>query len=195
MAQDQNEKPTVASYADHEVITPPNRLQKAVAIAKPAGFDPIARAEEALGNLASEFSGWMDQECEQLDEARQKVKAEGFTQATRDSLFRAAHDIKGEAATFGFPLVAPPAESLCRLIEHTPDMARIPLELVDQHVDTIRAIVREGARSDIEDVARALTRRLRDVTDEFLRHENRDRPDVLKIVMAPSLVPGGGRSD
>jgi HPt (histidine-containing phosphotransfer) domain-containing protein len=195
MAQDKNETPTVASYADHEVITPPNRLQKAVAIAKPAGFDPIARAEEALGNLASEFSGWMDQECEQLDEARQKVKAEGFTQATRDPLFRAAHDIKGEAATFGFPLVAPPAESLCRLIEHTPDMARIPLELVDQHVDTIRAIVREGARSDIEDVARALTRRLRDVTDEFLRHENRDRPDVLKIVMAPSLVPGGGRSD
>jgi HPt (histidine-containing phosphotransfer) domain-containing protein len=195
MAQDKNETPTVASYADHEVITPPNRLQKAVAIAKPAGFDPIARAEEALGNLASEFSGWMDQECEQLDEARQKVKAEGFAQATRDSLFRAAHDIKGEAATFGFPLVAPPAESLCRLIEHTPDMARIPLELVDQHVDTIRAIVREGARSDIEDVARALTRRLRDVTDEFLRHENRDRPDVLKIVMAPSLVPGGGRSD
>jgi len=190
MAQDQNEKPTVASYADHEVITPPNRLQKAVAIAKPAGFDPIARAEEALGNLASEFSGWMNQECEQLDEARQKVKAEGFAEETRDTLFRAAHDIKGEAATFGFPLVAPPAESLCRLIEHTPDMARIPLELVDQHVDAIRAIIREGARPDIEDVAWALTRRLRDVTDEFLRHENRDRPDVLKIVMAPSLVPG-----
>ena len=180
----------MASYADHEVITPPNRLQKAVAIAKPAGFDPIARAEEALGNLASEFSGWMNQECEQLDEARQKVKAEGFAEETRDTLFRAAHDIKGEAATFGFPLVAPPAESLCRLIEHTPDMARIPLELVDQHVDAIRAIIREGARPDIEDVAWALTRRLRDVTDEFLRHENRDRPDVLKIVMAPSLVPG-----
>lgn len=191
MAQDQNEKPTVASYADHEVITPPNRLQKAVAIAKPAGFDPIARAEEALGNLASEFSGWMNQECEQLDEARQKVKAEGFAEETRDTLFRAAHDIKGEAATFGYPLVAPPAESLCRLIEHTPDMAQIPLELVDQHVDAIRAIIRESARPDIEDVARALTRRLRDVTDEFLRHENRDRPDVLKIVMAPSLVPGG----
>src|SRR5215467_4351647 len=190
MAQDQNETPTVASYADHEVITPPNRLQKAVAIAKPAGFDPIARAEEALGNLASEFSGWMNQGCEQLDEARQKVKAEGFAEETRDTLFRAAHDIKGEAATFGFPLVAPPAESLCRLIEHTPDMARIPLELVDQHVDAIRAIIREGARPDIEDVALALTRRLRDVTDEFLRHENRDRPDVLKIVMAPSLVPG-----
>jgi len=191
MAQDRNDTPAVATYEDHEVITPPNRLQKAVAMSKPAGFDPVARAEEALGNLASEFSGWMNEECEQLDEVRQKVKAEGFAQETRDALFRAAHDIKGEAATFGFPLAATPADSLCRLIEHTPDMARIPVELVDQHVDAIRAIVREGARPDIADVAHALTRRLREVTDEFLRHENRDRPDVLKIIAAPSLVPGG----
>jgi HPt (histidine-containing phosphotransfer) domain-containing protein len=191
MAQDKTDSPTVAAYEDHEVITPPNRLKKAVAMTKPAGFDPVARAEEALGNLASEFPGWMNQECEQLDEVRQKVKAEGFAEETRDTLFRAAHDIKGEAATFGFPLAAPPADSLCRLIEHTPDMARIPMELVDQHVDAIRAIVREGARPDIADVAHALTRRLREVTDEFLRHENRDRPDVLNIIAAPSLVPSG----
>jgi HPt (histidine-containing phosphotransfer) domain-containing protein len=194
MAQDRNDRPTVATYADHEVIVPPNRLKKAVAVAKPAGFDPVAQAEEALDGLASEFADWMDRECAKLDEARQLVKTEGFAEETRSALFRCAHDIKGEAATFGFPLVAPPADSLCRLIEHTPDMARIPLELVDQHVDAIRAIVRENARTDIEEVAWALTRRLREVADEFLQHENRDRPEILKIVMAPSLVPGG-RSD
>ena len=191
MAQDRNDRPTVATYADHEVIVPPNRLKKAVAVAKPAGFDPVARAEEALGNLAGDFAQWMDGECSKLDEARQRVKTEGFAEETRDVLFRCAHDIKGEAATFGFPLVAPPADSLCRLIEHTPDMTQIPLELVDQHVDAIRAIVRENSRTDIEQVAWNLTRRLREVTDEFLRHENRDRPEILKIVMAPSLVPGG----
>jgi HPt (histidine-containing phosphotransfer) domain-containing protein len=194
MAQDRNDRPTVATYADHEVIVPPNRLKKAVAVAKPAGFDPVARAEEALGKIADEFAEWMDQECTKLDEARQRVKMEGFAEETRDVLFRCAHDIKGEAATFGFPLVASPADSLCRLIEHTPDMAQIPLELVDQHVDAIRAVVRENARTDIEQVAWNLTRRLRDVTDEFLRHENRDRPEILKIIMSPSLVPGA-RSD
>jgi HPt (histidine-containing phosphotransfer) domain-containing protein len=190
MAQDKNDTPTVATYTDHEVIVPPNRLQKAVALAKPAGFDPVASAEKALGNLAGEFSGWMNQECEQLDAARQQVKEKGFAEEIRDKLFRAAHDIKGEAATFGFPLAAPPADSLCRLIEHTPDTARIPLELIDQHVDAIRAIVREVARPDIAEIARALTQKLREVTDEFLRHANRDRPEVLKIVMAPSLAPG-----
>ena len=191
MSQDRNDRATVATYPDHEVIVPPNRLQKAITVAKPTGFDPVARAEEALGNLAGEFIDWMDQESTRLDEARQLVKAEGFAEETRDALFRCAHDIKGEAATFGFPLVAPPADSLCRLIEHTPDLTQIPLELVDQHVDAIRAIVRENSRTDIEEVAWNLTRRLREVTDEFLRHENRDRPEILKIVMAPSLVPGG----
>jgi len=194
MAQDRNDRPTVATYADHEVIVPPNRLKKAVAVSKPAGFDPVAQAEEALQGLASEFADWMERECAKLDDARQRVRTEGFAEETRDTLFRCAHDIKGEAATFDFPLVEPPADSLCRLIEHTPDMTRIPLELVDQHVDAIRAIVRENARTDIEEVARTLTRRLRDVTDEFLRHENRDRPEILKIVMAPSLVPSD-RSD
>ena len=191
MSQDRNDRATVATYPDHEVIVPPNRLQKAITVAKPTGFDPVARAEEALGNLAGEFADWMDRECTKLDEARQLVKAEGFAEETRDALFRCAHDIKGEAATFGFPLVAPPADSLCRLIEHTPDMAQIPLGLIDQHVDAIRAIVRENARADIEEVAWNLTRRLREVTDEFLRRENRDRPEILKIVMSPSLVPGG----
>src|SRR3954464_5440512 len=194
MSQDRNDRATVARYPDHEVIVPPNRLKKAVAVAKSTDFDPVARAEEALGSLAGEFADWMDGECVKLDEARQLVKAEGIKEETRDTLFRCAHDIKGEAATFGFPLVAPPADSLCRLIEHTPDRARIPLELVDQHVDAIRAIVRENARTDIEEIAWTLTRRLREVTDEFLRNENRDRPEILKIVMAPSLVPSG-RSD
>ena len=123
MSQDRNDRATVATYPDHEVIVPPNRLQKAITVAKPTGFDPVARAEEALGNLAGEFADWMDRECTKLDEARQLVKAEGFAEETRDALFRCAHDIKGEAATFGFPLVAPPANSLCRLIEHTPDIA------------------------------------------------------------------------
>jgi len=105
-------------------------------------------------------------------------------------LFNAAHDIKGEAATFGFPAVAPLAESLCRLIEYTPDLDRIPMTLIDQHVDAIRAIIREGARVDVAEIADALTRRLREVADEFLRHENRNRPDVLEEILAPPLAPG-----
>lgn len=185
------EKPSVSTFADHEIIHPPNKLRKAIkrASEKEAAEDPVANAEKALAQISSEFSGWMDSECARLDAARQQIKAEGFTKVTREALFLAAHDIKGQAATFGYPEVASPADSLCRLIEHTPETTHIPLSLVDQHVDTVRAIIREGVRAGRARTADALTRKLRTVTDEFLAHENRDRPDVLEGILAPPLAP------
>jgi HPt (histidine-containing phosphotransfer) domain-containing protein len=151
--------------------------------------DPVGRAEAALQLLSSEFGTWMNAECERLESARQDVKYRGFDRKTHDALFRAAHDIKGEAATFGYPAVGLAAESLCRLIEHTPEMSRIPLALVEQHVDAIRAIAREHARPDLAAIAGVLTQRLRDVTDDFLRTENSDRPDYLESIFAPPLAP------
>ena len=189
MSQAKPPKPSVTTYADHEVITPPNSLRAKVSRVKDAA-DPVARAEAALAQLSGEFSTWMDEECEQLDKARREVKAKGFSTETQQALFRAAHDIKGEAATFGFPWVAALADSLCRLIEHTPEAARIPFTLVDQHVDAVRAVVRESGRPDIATVAEALTRRLREVTEEFLARENRDRPDYLDDILAPPIARG-----
>jgi chemotaxis protein histidine kinase CheA len=191
MPHNKKEKPSVATFADHEIIHPPNKLRKAIKTvsAKEAAEDPVANAEKALAQLSSEFSGWMDSECERLDAARRQIKAEGFSKAAREALFLAAHDIKGQAATFGYPEVASSADSLCRLIEHSPETTRIPLSLVDQHVDAVRAIVREGIRDGRARTADALTTKLRKVTDEFLAHENRDRPDVLEGILSPPLAP------
>jgi hypothetical protein len=85
--------------------------------------------------------------------------------------------------------VAPVADSLCRLIEHTPDVPRLPLRLVDQHVDAMRAIVHRNTRGDVGRYASELAEKLRHVTDEFLLHENRDRPDALDSILSPSLAP------
>ena len=191
MSRHKDDAPSVATYADYEVITPPHELRKVLAPAGDVIDDPVGRAEAALAELSSEFSGWMESECDRLEAARQDVKRYGFTQKSHEVLFRAAHDIKGEAGTFGYPAVAGIANSLCRLIEHTPDMQRIPLPLVDQHVDAVRAVVREYGRPDLLDAATALTRRLREVTDEFLKTENSFRPDYLENIFAPPLVPGG----
>lgn len=189
MVKNKNDTPTVTTYADYELIMPANRLRGAVSEAADGSDDPVARAEAALSQLTGEFSNWMDAECERLASARDAVRKAGFTAATREKLFHAAHDIKGEAATFGFPAVADTADSLCRLIEYSPDLARVPIELVDQHVDAVRAIIREYARDDVEEVSRALTAKLRAVTDEFLLSENKDRPDYIEMIRGPGLVP------
>lgn len=183
-------KPSVATYADHEIISPPHRLRRVLSAAGSPANDPVARAEQALALLSGEFAAWMEEEGERLDQARNAVKTAGFTGGTREALFFAAHDIRGDAETLGYPGLTIPAESLCRLIEHTRDMRRIPIALVDQHVDAIRAIIREGNRPDAEQTVAVLTRRLRDVTDEFLARENRDRPDELADILSPPVAPG-----
>ena len=181
----------VATYGDHEVITLENKLRHTISTDPPAPGeeDPVTRAEKALADLSGEFAGWMESECARLDKARHAVLEGGFTHANKEVLFHAAHDIKGEAATFGFPAVASAADSLCRLIELTPDATHIPLTLVAQHVDAVRAIYREYARSDAKDLAAQLTHRLREVTDDFLLRENQSRPDVLEQIRGPSIVP------
>ena len=130
----------------------------------------------------------MDSECERLDGARRDILRGGFTDANKEALFRAAHDIKGEAATFGYPAVSSAAESLGRLIEHAPDPDRIPSALIEQRVNAVRAIYREYGHSDAQKLATALTKRLRDVADDFLIKENRDRPDVLKQLVRRSFL-------
>jgi HPt (histidine-containing phosphotransfer) domain-containing protein len=190
MSKRDDEAPAVTAYRDHEVITPPHKLRKAVA--KPSAMidDPIARAEQALAQLSSEFSTWMDTECERLDEARRAVATSGFNAKTREALFHAAHDMKGQAATLGYPAVEGVAESLCRLIEHSPALDRVPIALIDQHVDAVRAIIREHEQPHANELATRLTKTLRAVSEEFLRRENAHRPDYLDDILGPSLAPG-----
>src|SRR5436190_5338165 len=191
MANGKRSKPDIATYGDHEIITPDTaKLRKTLRPALPGEPDPVARAEAALAAISGDFSNWMQDECARLDAARRKVREMGLSTTTRQEMFLAAHDLKGDSATLGYPEVYAAAESLCRLLEHTPDLTKIPLAIVDQHVDAVRAIVREHDRADVALIAAALTGKLRAVTDEFLLKENQHRPDVLKIIQSPKLVPG-----
>ena len=191
MASEKPSKPDVVTYGDHEFITPDTRkLRKTLRPALPGEADPVARAEEALAAISGDFSQWMQDECARLDAARRKVKDQGLSKQTRQELFLAAHDVKGDSGTFGYPEVGAAADSLCRLLEHTPDLTKIPLAIVDQHVDAVRAIVREHTRADITEIAAALTGKLRTVTDEFLIRENRHRPDVIRTIQRPTPVTG-----
>ncbi|ARQ01271.1 Hpt domain-containing protein [Pseudorhodoplanes sinuspersici] len=186
-----NDRPGVLTFADHEIIKPVNTLAKAIARVSLPDDDPVARAEAAMEQLSSEFADWMVKECDRLDAARASIRQHGFNKATTAELFHSAHDLKGDAATFGYPLTTPVANSLCMLLEHSPKHDRIPLLLIDQHVDAVRAIVREYGRPDIEQVAGALTMRLTEVAQDFLIRENRHRPGYLDgLFDAPRAAVG-----
>jgi chemotaxis protein histidine kinase CheA len=180
----------VETFEAHQVITQPNPLRKFVRRVDEKDLDdPIARAEEALAGLSGEFQGWMTEECARLAKAFSEIERHGFDPRLREELFRAAHDIKGGATTFGYPKAAIAAESLCRILEHAPDVNNVPANLIAHHVHAIQAIVREQPAGRAKETAGELSYRLRKIADEFLIDANRDRPEHLEAVMAPSIVP------
>src|SRR3981081_2213422 len=104
MANDKAGTLEIKTFADHHVITQPNPLRKVLRrVADKDLDDPVARAEKALAGLSGEFKNWMTIEADRLSAAHAAILSGGFTNATREELFRAAHDIKGDAAPFGFP--------------------------------------------------------------------------------------------
>jgi chemotaxis protein histidine kinase CheA len=190
MSRDKTMAPKIEAFADHHVITPKHTLRRAIRrVENRETDDPVARAEQALAGLSGEFKNWMRIECDRLTAAHDGILREGFTAQTRNELFRAAHDIKGDAATFGFPTAGAAAESLCRIIEHAPSLDLVPADLIKHHIDAIQAIVREHNTIETAGVAQALSHKLRHVADEYLMHVNRDRPDHLEAIASPGIVP------
>ena len=186
------EKPAdikVKTFATHHVITQPNPLRKVLRRVEERDLDdPVARAEQALAGLSGEFKNWMEIETDRLADAHAAILRDGFTNFTREELFRAAHDIKGDAATFGFPSAGAAAESLCRIIEHAPDLDEVPSNLIAHHINAIQAIVRERTTPDTASMASELSRQLRGIADEYLALANRDRPEHLEAILAPGIV-------
>jgi chemotaxis protein histidine kinase CheA len=190
MAQNKRGDIEVKTYATHHVIVQPNPLRKVLRrVPDDDRDDPVARAEKALEGLAREFKNWMAIEADRLSAAWDAIRSDGFNDATRGELFRAAHDIKGDAATFGFPSAGAAANSLCRIIEHAPELEKVPSDLIMHHINAVQAIVRQRTKLDTTAMANELSRQLRGVTDEFLTRANRDRPEHLEAILAPSIVP------
>ena len=181
----------IKAFADHHVITQPNPLSSVLRRVGGKNLDdPVARAEKALAGLSGQFNNWMSIEADRLSAAHATILRLGFTDETCEELFRAAHDIKGDAATFGYPSAGAAADSLCRIIEHAPELEGVPSNLIAHHINAIQAIVRERTRLDTVSMAGELSRELRGVADEYLTQANRDRPEHLEAILAPSIAPG-----
>ncbi|MGH6828673.1 MAG: Hpt domain-containing protein [Rhizomicrobium sp.] len=137
-----------------ELFMPPNLLKAKVGA---GGFSPaaIARAETAMATLKDNFESWMQADVRRLDVAHGLYAEKSDARTLRD-LLRAAHDLKGQAGTFDYPLIARVAGSLCNLIQDLAPGRELSRALVDAHVNAIQAIYRDGAVEATTDVALAL---------------------------------------
>src|SRR3954453_15156512 len=114
-----------------ELFMPPNMLKAKVGSGS-SGPDmaAIKRAEGAMEDLKGEFSDWIAHDVQALTAACARYAANPDTDA-RNALLRGAHDIKGQAPTYNYPLIARVAASLSRMIGELPPAFALPLNLID----------------------------------------------------------------
>ena len=144
-----------------QVIRPPNMLRAKVG----GGFgginaDAIAKAEEALKAMSSQFGQWLQDEITKLDAAQAAIRAEGYNAQTAEALYFRAHDLKGLGATYQYPLVTRLAGSLCKLMDDPIRRLEAPMMLIDAHIDAIRAVVRDQIQTDDHPTGRVLSETL-----------------------------------
>jgi len=143
-----------------ELFMPPNILKAKVG-GNFAGIDVAAmrRAEAALETLKANFTDYVGADVRHLEDSRDRFVAQRDT-CGLEAVYRASHDIRGQAASFGYPLVARVAASLCHLIEAAKRPGDLPLALLEAHVTTIRVIFRDRIKAGANLVAEELSREL-----------------------------------
>ena len=144
-----------------QMIQVPNTLRLKVG-GRFGAIDPsaIAKAEAALKSLSGNFAQWLQDEVVKLEGARSRVKSEGATTETMESLYLRAHDLKGLGATYEFPLITRIAGSLCKLIDDREKRLEAPMLLIDAHIDGIKAAIRDDIRTDQHPVGQVLIHEL-----------------------------------
>lgn len=145
-----------------QVIIPPNTLKAKVGSSSgKISLDPdvLKRAEKAMDDLKCEFSDWLAQDIAALSTAH-AVFAKNPTPVSAGHLFRAAHDLKGQATTFEYPLIARVAASLAKLMDGMQSWDAAPLPLVSAHIDAVTVIHRERIKDISNRIALVLAEEL-----------------------------------
>ncbi len=117
--------------------------------------DLIKRGEEAMQGLSENFDAWMQDELVRLLDARRNAVDDGLTDVALEALHVVAHDLKGSSSTYGYPLAARVAGTLSKLTEKVVDQDP-SLDLINAHVDAIRAIIQGGIKQADDPVGKEI---------------------------------------
>jgi chemotaxis protein histidine kinase CheA len=158
-----------------EVIIPPNLLKAKIG-GTIAGPDTAAikRAEAAVEGLKEEFADWIAKDIERLNRSFGAFVIRQNAANTGD-LFRAAHDLKGQATTFEYPLIARVAGSLSKLMDTLASHDAAPMPLVEAHLNAIHVIHRDKIKDISNLMALTLVEELEGRVTKALAHTTQKR--------------------
>ncbi|NQW11984.1 MAG: hypothetical protein HQ481_19135 [Alphaproteobacteria bacterium] len=152
-----------------EFVDNPNPLKDKVKIKH--GADPkemIAKADEAVKKLGGEFEKLFTDNIRQLTSAIAEVKLGGERQKAGVSVLRRVlHDLRGQAGTFGYPLVSQVGDSACKFIDLSDDLGNTEIDVLVMHIDALKAVNQSKITGDGGPIGQELMSGLRKVIQKY----------------------------
>ncbi len=152
-----------------EFIENPNPLRKKVKVEH--GVDPkgmIDRANKKVAELSGEFEDIFAESILALGTTMKTLRSGAEDEdATLAALRRLLHDLRGQAGTFGYPLVSQVGDSACKFIDLSEDFGVTEIEVIGMHIDALKAISQAKIKGDGGPVGAELMTGLRKVITKY----------------------------
>lgn len=99
----------------------------------------LARAEALIDTLKEDFLIWLTVELKAIQSIQDRWKQNGVDETGCAYILRTLHDLKAQAATFGYPVIGHLSASLQDHLNETPRESTTFSALVDIHINAIRS--------------------------------------------------------
>ena len=131
----------------------------------------VKRAEQALEALQDDFQDWLVGDLDLLKDATAALREDTASEEFLSEVCIKAHDLKGLGVTYQYPLVTRIAGSLHRLLDENTFDNGVPVEVIDNHVKAIQAVVVGKVKSADDPVGSELAKELEQMVSVFLETE------------------------
>jgi len=153
-----NDKPKV------EFIDNPNPLRAKVKVKSGDPSEMLAKAEQSIQKLGDEFETIFGDSVAALVAAMTDVRQGGMTrERALIAMRRLLHDLRGQAGTFGYPLVSHIGDSACKFIDLSEDFGATETDVLAMHIDALKAVRQSKIKGDGGAIGRELMAGLRKV--------------------------------
>jgi len=140
------EEDAVLDFAEDtgaRLYRPPNRLREK--LGELDGPDPeflIARIEAGIAELKDRYVSWANADLTALYDALDAARSHlGNRQDHMDQMQEIAHNMRGQAGTFDYPLITEIGSSLCAFVDSAVKFGDDELEAVELHVQAIHSVI------------------------------------------------------
>lgn len=142
-------------------VQPPHQISERVSGGGDISDKMLDRADAAVKRLSDQFTDLALDEIGKLDALLKEAAAN--PDRRRDivrNIFMVVHDLRGQGATFDYPLLTRIGSSLCTFTENLDGSSDKELQVIGVHVDALKAVMTNKINGDGGPVGREIAKGL-----------------------------------